>query len=287
MPAIVTIKGTVKSLQPIVHGADMPDEGVAAQGNERFHRKMKVWYEGKAVHIPVISGNSIRGIMRRLGAQSYLEMLELDPERIGRKLRYLLFSGGSLEAGAAKGRQKEKQEAHRTFIEDLREYIPLASLMGCSFKRQLISGKLITDFLVPLVDEVAELYGQPKPGISAAEITDWLFYTRQDHSEEPRTERNQMIYKTEYIVPNMTFMHAFTLVGANRVETALFYHLLEELNRYGRVGGKVAQGHGKVEYHYSLQADHTIEPYISYIEENREKITDFLQSNWSSGENQN
>ncbi|SEN04900.1 hypothetical protein [Paenibacillus sp. OV219] len=284
MSAIVTIQGTVKSLQPIVHGADMPDEGVAAQGNERFHRKMKVWYEGKAVHIPVISGNSIRGIMRRLGAQTYLEMLELDPDRIGRKLHYLLFSGGSLETGAAKGRQKEKKEVNRPFVEDLREHIPLASLMGCSFKRQLISGKLIADFLVPIVDEVAELYGQPKPGIRAAEITDWLFYTRQDHSDAPKTERNQMIYKTEYIVPNMTFMHAFTLMGASSVETALFYHLLEELNRYGRVGGKIAQGHGKVEFHYSLEANRSADPYISYIEKNKNKILAFLQSNWSSGD---
>lgn len=284
MTAIVTIQGTVKSLQPIVHGADIPDEGVAAQGNERYHRKMKVWYEGKAVHIPVISGNSIRGIMRRLGAQSYLEMLELDSEQINRKLHYLLYSGGSLEAGATKGRQKATEEPRRPFMEELRELIPLASLMGCSYKRQMLHGKLIADFLVPVVDEVAELYGQPKPGIRAAEITDWLFYTRQDQSDEPKTERNQMIYKTEYIVPNITFMHAFTLIGTSSVETALFYHLLEELNQYGRVGGKAAQGHGKVEFHYSLQANHSAEPYIRYIEKNKKSIHAFLHSNWSNGD---
>ncbi|MBP3966106.1 hypothetical protein [Paenibacillus lignilyticus] len=285
MSVIETIRGTVKSLQPIVHGADIPDEGIAAQGNEQFFRKMKVWYEGKAVHIPVISGNSIRGIMRRLGAQSFLEMLELDPERIGRKLHYLLYSGGSLETGAAKGRQKARQEPNRPFVEELREHIPLASLMGCSYKRQLLHGKLITDFLVPIVDEVAELYGQPKPGIRAAEITDWMFYTRQYRSDYPQSDRNQMIYKTEYIVPNMTFVHGFTLMGASRVETALFYHLLEELNRYGRVGGKVAQGHGKVEFRYTLQADRSSEPYIRYIEKNKETIAAFLQSNWNNGEN--
>ncbi|WP_308633949.1 hypothetical protein [Paenibacillus silvisoli] len=285
MSIIETIRGTVKSLQPIVHSADMPDEGIAAQGNERFHRKMKVWYEGKAVHIPVISGNSIRGIMRRLGAQSFLEMLELNPERIERKLHYLLYSGGSLEAGSAKGRNKSKQEPHGPSIEELREHIPLVSLMGCSYKRQLIQGKMLTDFLVPIVDEVAELYGQPKPGIRAAEITDWLFYTRQDHSDQPATERNQMIYKTEYILPNVTFMHEFTLLGANQVETALFYHLLEELNRYGRVGGKAAQGHGKVEFRYALNVAHSAAPYISYIGNNKQAILAFLQSNWSNGEN--
>jgi hypothetical protein len=285
MPGMLTVQGTVKALQPIIHSANMPDEGMPAMGNQKFHRKMKVWYEGHAVQVPVISGNSIRGIMRRLGADAFLELLELDPNRIDRKLHYLLYSGGALEGGAAKGRPKKVKAGSEYSISSLREYIPLVSLMGGSFYSDLVQGKLIADFLIPYVDEVAELYGKPKPGIRAAEITDWLFYTRQDKASSSTGEPgSQMIYRAEYIMPGVQFIHSFTLTGANEVETALFYHLVFELNRWGRVGGRTAQGHGKVQFDYLLDTSHSPSPYFEYIHGRKSSILAFMKSCFGIGE---
>lgn len=280
MHAVVKICGTVKSVQPLIHGSNVPDEGVPAQGNQVFHRKMKVLYEGNPVLIPVISGNSIRGMMRRLGAQSFLKSLHLDPQKISRKLYYLLFSGGSLEAGEGKGKNKAaKAKTVQLVSEELRKYIPLASLFGCSFHKQILQGKVLVDFLVPYVDETAALYGKPKPGIRSSHITDWLFYTRQDDPEQ-KEKTSQMIYQFEYVMPNVEFFHSFTLMGADDVETALFFHLLDELNKYGRIGGKIAQGHGKVYFHYSLNENYSAEPYFRFIAENKEEIIHFLHTYW-------
>jgi hypothetical protein len=285
MPVVLKIEGTVRSIQPLIHSANTADEGVPAQGNQVFHRKMKVFYEGVPVFIPVISGNSIRGIIRRLGAESFLKSLKLDPYNINRKLYYMLFSGGALEAGEGRGKQKAKKaETPAITAEELRRYIPLASLLGCSFQRQILQGKVLVDFLVPYVDEIAELYGKPKPGIRAREITDWLFYTRRDdlaHSDKEAT--NQMIYQLEYIVPNIEFLHSFTLIGANEVETALFFHLMDELNRFGRIGGRIAQGHGQVQFNYPLRKEHSAEPYFQFIEMNREAILTLLKTHWNNG----
>lgn len=282
MPAVIRIEGTVRSLTPIIHLANIADEGVPAQGNQRFHRKMKVWYEGSTALVPVISGNSIRGILRRLGAEFYLQKLGLDSETINRKLYYLLFSGGALEAGEGRGKQKaNKAETPSVTPEELRRHIPVASLFGCAFQRQILQGKVLVDFLVPYVDEIAELYGKPKSGIRAHQVTDWMFYTRQDdleHSDKEAT--TQMIYQLEYVIPNVEFFHSYTVVGANEVETALLVHLVDELNRFGRIGGKIAQGHGMVQFHYELSEQLSPEPYLAFIEKNREAIVTFLKTYW-------
>lgn len=285
MPSMIKINGTVKTLQPIIHKANIPDEGVRAQGNQSFHRKMKVYYEGSMVQIPVISGNSIRGIMRRLGGESFLKLLHLNLNEIHPKLYYLLFSGGSLEEGRAKGRRKPSDERDAKpvnfAIHELRKNIPLVSLFGCSYQNQILQGKVLVDFLIPYVDEVAELYGRPKPGIHAGEITDWFFYTRIDDLEQDeKTYANQMIFTTEYIIPGIEFIHGFTLMGSNEVETALFIHLLEELRDLGLIGGKIAQGHGRVEFNYALDSEYSAAPYLEYIQNNRETILSFLQTNW-------
>lgn len=285
MPSVYKINGTARSLQPIIHRSNTPDEGVLAQGNQSFHRKMKVFYEGKPVLIPVISGNSIRGIMRRLGGESFLEILQLDPNQIQPKLYYLLFSGGSLEEGGGKGKRKSSNEGPskpaKITMEELRRNIPLLSLFGCSYQNQILQGKVMVDFLIPFVDEVAELYGKPKPGIRAGEITDWLFYTRTDDLEkDDKPSGNQMIYTMEYILPGVEFIHSFTLMGTSQVETALFVHLLEQLRIFGHIGGKIAQGHGKVQFNYEVSSELGSTPYLDYIRDNRETILTFLQANW-------
>lgn len=285
MVSVLKINGTVRSVQPIIHGSNTSDEGVIAQGNQLFHRKMKVYYEGRPVLIPVVSGNSIRGLMRRLGGKSFLKQLDLDQARISPKWHYLLFSGGSLEEGGGKGKRRSNNDgpskAARITMEELRKKIPLVSLFGCSYQNQILQGKVIVDFLIPYVDEIAELYGKPKPGIRAGEITDWLFYTRQDDLEqEEKTFDHQMIYKVEYIIPGIEFIHSFTLMGTNQVETALFLHLLDELRSFGHIGGKIAQGHGTAEFNYAVSGSLSSEPYFDYIRNNRETISQFLQAHW-------
>lgn len=282
MPTMLKISGTIRSVQPITHSSNIADEGVPSQGNQIFHRKMKFFFEGNLVQVPVISGNSIRGIIRRLGAESFLKELGLDPSKLNRKLYYLLYSGGALETGEGRGKQKAtKEQSPQIVSEELRHHIPLVSLLGCSYQKQILQGKVLVDFLIPYVDEIAELYGKPKPGIRSSQITDWLFYTRQDDLERNGKETtNQMIYQLEYVIPNIEFLHSFTLMGANEVETALFFHLVECLERFGRVGGKIAHGHGKVQFHYALSEKHSTEPYFEFIQNNRNMILSFLKTYW-------
>ena len=285
MPAFLQIDGTVTVLQPLTHVADSPDEGLIAQGNQWFHRKMKVYTAEGPVLVPVISGNSIRGIMRRLGAAAFLEMLGLDGDGIPPKLKHLLFAGGALEESRKGKRQPADPEASSTgpaiAPAELRRRIPLLSLLGCSYRQHMLQSKLIADFLVPCVDEIAELRRQPKPGIQSYEITGWLFYTRtNERGNEAPSKSNQMIYQMEYVIPGTVFLHGFTLIGTDDIETALFHHLLELLTAHGRLGGRIRQGHGAVRFDYNAQSRDAA-PYTAYVKENKPAIVDFLQRTWN------
>ncbi|HUC92080.1 MAG TPA: RAMP superfamily CRISPR-associated protein [Paenibacillus sp.] len=282
MPVFLQIEGTVTVLQPLTHVADSPDDGLIAQGNQLFHRKMKVFTSEGPVLVPVISGNSIRGIMRRLGAAAFLEMVGLDGDGIPPKLKHLLFAGGSLEEGRKGRRQTADREISPTVpsISELQRRIPLLSLLGCSYRQQMLQSKLIADFLVPCVDEIAELHKKPRPGIQSYEITGWLFYTRTDeHGNEAPRKSHQMIYRMEYVVPGTVFLHGFTLIGTDEIETALFFHLLELLTAHGRLGGKIRQGHGAVRFEYNAASRNAV-PYMAYVKDNKPAIVDFLRRTW-------
>lgn len=265
------ITGNVKTLSPLTHGTDIPDEGVKATRNTLFHRKMKVFYKGEPVLVPVVSGNSIRGIMRRLGADSFLELIGLHASDIDAKLHYLLYSGGGLE----------KSKKHPE-IEELQRYIPLISLMGASIGNMVIPGKVDVDFLIPHVNETAPLFNQEEPGITVEQIKGWLQYSRNDDLHFFEDEKpNQMIYRMEYIAPNVDLRGSFSLKGTTELETSLFVHLLNRLRNHGHLGGKNSRGHGKVAFDFDVPQNLSEEGYIDYVSSHKEAILDFLRSNWT------
>ncbi|KIL36972.1 hypothetical protein SD71_04540 [Cohnella kolymensis] len=283
MPAMIRIEGTIKALQPIIHSANTSDPGLLPRDNVRAHRKMKVNYEGIPVTVPVISGNSIRGILRRLGAEWLIRQLGLAPDHLSPKLYYLLFAGGALEKGDKKGRPKagvnESSAIRPTALQELRKNLPLLSLLGCAYQVNMMESKLKVDFAVPYVDEVASLYGKPAPGKTANQITEWIHYSRMDQHDTEGTS-NRMIFQYEYIVPGTEFIHGFTLIGTSELENSLFSHLLELFSGYGFLGGRSAQGHGKVCMNYA--SDHSTVPamYVTHVQEHKTDIIEFMRTLW-------
>lgn len=288
----LVIEGYITSLSPITQGSPFRDEGAREEhSNYTYHRKMKVFYNGEMVEVPIVSANSVRGIMRRLGALSFLELLGIDKDQLeaqDKKLFYLLFSGGGLEKQESKSQEEKKadKELFKSATEKLREYIPLVSLLGCSFG-QPIQGKLIVDNLVPIVKETAELLGE-KAEVSARDIMGWMHYTRRDDTQidfdkigDKTEDHQQMIYNVQYIGANVKFKHGFALVNANEVETALFYHLLKRFMEIGSIGGQSSRGHGKIACEYNMSEKETDDTaYLNYVKENKDAILDFISTHW-------
>lgn len=91
----------VTALSPISHGAFTDG---ADTGNIMEFRRMPIVIDGQAVQIPVISGNALRGTMRRLLAREFFQVLgigKIFEQKEQDKLYAILGNGGALGKDAA------------------------------------------------------------------------------------------------------------------------------------------------------------------------------------------
>lgn len=229
---------------------------------------------GESYHeeVPVISGNSLRGQLRDLLAKDLLDRLDIE---IHDKLLYALYAGGNLERGT--GGRKIK----RNLIEDVRENIPMLSLLGTALGSQMIEGKLNMGMLIPVAEETQQYTGIESDK-SVFEFVDDTFYTRKDDIEgntdrEDGEQAQQMKFNVQVFTPGTQFHHRMTLEHTNKVEEACLYHAFHLFQKSPHIGGMKSRGHGRVSFEYEEElGDNT--PYVEYIEENKEQIEKFLKN---------
>lgn len=134
--------GRLVTQTPLVQsypGGRKDNEGVATKDKKTIIYT-RTWTLGRdergdEIEIPVISGDSIRGRMRRLLATELLEHIGCDPHDLPLRVAHLLFVGGSL----GKGENKEispDQEA------ELRALIPEIALFGGTVLGSFFTGRL-------------------------------------------------------------------------------------------------------------------------------------------------
>lgn len=230
-------------------------------GDDRYHEE-----------VPVISGNGLRGQLRDLLAKDLLDRLDIE---VHDKLLYALYAGGSLERGT--GGRKIK----RSLIEDVRENVPMLSLLGTALGSQMIEGKLNMGMLIPVAKETQQYTGIESEK-SVFEYVDDTFYTRSDDIEgstdrDDGEQAQQMKYDVQVFTPGTRFKHDMTLEHANEIEEACLYHAFHLFQKSPHVGGMKSVGHGKVNFEYKGDGLGDNTPYVEFIEENKEEIEEFLK----------
>jgi hypothetical protein len=271
MVTTMTIKefnGTYEAKAPISHGSD------ANYGMEQHLRTLEVTVRenGRVNHeeVPVISGNSLRGQLRDLLARDFLNALDVE---VHDTLSNALYSGGTLERGSGAGKLK------RRMIKDLRENIPMLSLLGTALDSQMIEGKLNMGMLVPIAAETQNYTGIDADS-SVFEFVDETFYTRQD-DREGATEREdgeqpqQMRYVVQVLVPGTRFQHWMSLEHATEIERACLFRAFELFRQSPHLGGMKGKGHGKVTFEYEDGLGSS-DPYTDWLEENKEEVREFV-----------
>lgn len=260
--------------------------------NSKLRREKFV--TGESVEeIPVISGNSLRGILRDLGMLHMLRMLDYgvnEPtgEISGLSLPafYFLFSGGALTKIA--GRGLDIDEARKW-----RELIPLVALFGGAMGNQIMPGKAKIGKAIPICEETAHLlperFGNDNRAMSIWEMVQEEAYTRRDDEKnenlrqllapavrglletkasEQRTksgtqedvagetgQKQQMRYFIETLAAGTELFWEITLDDVTPVEFDAFAVTLAEFSKFPYIGGKSGVGHGKV----SIKFDKWIE----------------------------
>lgn len=259
-------KGTITLVEPLVHMEKQ--YGVASK-----FRRMKILVEGEVEEIPYYSGNSIRGILRRLGARHLLLALGIEEKELTVALNHALFRGGMLRRG-------ESATYDTDFICTLRAKLPFLSLLGTAVHQHLVPGKLFVGHAVPIAKETEDLTGVPSD-VSVWDMMQMIMFTRRDDrkQKEKRKRRDeqaeQMIYKVEVMIPGVKLHHYFVLNDADEVERACFMRLLAEFSKHSRLGGNARIGFGKVKWSYVVPEGAT-KPYDDFLAEKREEIREYL-----------
>lgn len=225
------------AISPISHYSD------EQAGNTSMFRRLSIISNGERASVPVVSGNSVRGQLRRIAARQLVEGIGVS--KLGTVAYHTIFSGGALTRGA-------EDHAHRIdAIKTLRSAVPMIGLFGAALTAEIIPGSLRVDIVWPICRETVQITGIESDR-AAEELVDTIYYTRHDGHEvavevdKTATDTNQMIFEGETIVAGTQLIGGVRLYRATPLEAACLDAALTEWMADPRLGGMPARGHGKV-----------------------------------------
>ena len=265
--SIIMISGIAVAKSLIVHGGD------SRGGTLTEFRRVKCVVGDRIEMLPVISGNSIRGLLRDACAEFSLRAAGIEKLKdIG--AYHLLFSGGALTKGGS--------EAYVNVAEEkkLRELLPALSLFGGSLGNRILGGRLDVGEWVPLCEELAWMvpdeYAELARKFSIYDLVDVIGFTRRDDAKNRRLQEHldddtlrlymqrketlreaneaeepgasaQMRYFMECLIPGTKFYVEFVLHHVTDVELGTFLGGLALFANRPAVGGRASTGLGRVE----------------------------------------
>ncbi len=245
----------IVALSSIVHREVYTQAG----GNFALFRREKVITpDGVALQVPMVSGNSFRGVLRRIGEELTAEALDYESADLPVPAAHLLTNGGRL----AKAKNPFTYEDERR-IKDL---LPLIAVFGGSASNRIMSGLLRVGKAVPEVAEFAHILprptqSEPLPAVRAlgGEWFGHLSDHRINLGQPPRVDRDDKTspltrFGIETLPAGTRLQTWVTLTNATSYQAAFMRDVLHAFASYGHLGGRRAAGHGRV----TVDLHHTV-----------------------------
>ncbi len=217
--------------------------------------------------IPCISGNSIRGKLRRLLMHDFCRKTGL--EKLNKRVYHTLFTGGFLDQ-STKNEDIDKMES---FI----SMCPGLGLIGAAIGNMTIEGEMKVGWAYPLCAERGT--GEK----SYWQFLDTVFQTRLDSSKtekeiemlkEPEAPTQQMKYEYEVFADGTEFEHRFACTSRDSLLVSAFWYALSLFEKAPYLGGMGSVGNGEIRVDWELLGDNGVE-YIEYLEKNKVDIHEF------------
>lgn len=223
---------TIKTLTPVSHGAF--SDGIDL-GNIQLFRRIPMIYNGEIYEVPVISGNAIRGKLRRLLARELVDHFELR-EELGKKFDkfYIaIANGGNLDKDMDVSINTEK-------IRELRSDFPMLSVLGSALYKFMMPGMCNIGYAYPRCKELGN------GDIALADIVTEIGQTRHiDKTVADPGEAKPMPYTVEAIVPGAELeFNIYFAPQSTPIEIACINHGLKLMQT---IGGKNGAGFGFIE----------------------------------------
>lgn len=285
-------EGTLTAVSSIAHG------GQTRGTITLLRRELVSTPNGDLVHVPVVSGNTLRGRLRRLGEELLRDAVGYEG-LLHPAAAHALRGGGSL---AKTGH--EPLSGNR--LQQLRELVPQIGVFGAAGGGTIINGALDVGKVVPHLSETSHITGATTAR-SAFTGTQLEAYTRQDDGDghdfagvitpagedgaelifddagrpEPVLRGgNQMLFHIETFPAGTVFSTWLRLRRPSPLEMAFFLEVLQTFRTDGRLGGRVGIGHGQVRA--DLTADSTapeedLPDWRAVVDQHRAEILTALQ----------
>jgi len=265
--------GTVRALSSVAHGGEQRGTIMA------LRRETVIQPDGRAVLVPIISGNSWRGRLRRIGEELLRDALGYEGE-LELAAAHALRGGGSLARTSA-----EPLSGRR--LQELRLLIPQVGVFGCAAGGRIIDGCLRVGKVVPQIAETAHILAGPASEMPWIRATQLETYLRQDDTNQHAfadlvgvvpvdvdesgaplfdaveagagTER-MLMFRVETFPAGTTFETWLRLDRATPREVAFFADVLAQFSAEGRLGGRVGIGHGQVALNLEQRRVAGVEP---------------------------
>lgn len=165
--ASITWQGTITATSSIAHG------GQTRGTTTLLRRELIATPDGALVHVPVISGNSLRGRLRRVGEELLREVLRYEGQ-LTPAAAHALRGGGALA-------KTSSEPLSGSRLATLRALVPQIAVFGTAGGGTIIDGALDVGKITPHLAETAHITGAPSTR-SAFSATQLERYTRHDDS---------------------------------------------------------------------------------------------------------
>lgn len=255
----ITWTGQLHALSSIAHGGE-------TRGTVTLLRRERILRDGQPISVPIVSGNSWRGRLRRLAEEQLREAIGYEGE-LSLAAAHALRAGGSL----AKGSTALTGARLRT----VRQLVPPLAIFGGAVGRT-IEGALQVGKLIPHIAETSHLTGDEQAP-SVFSLVQLETYTRLDEGDRPGTSTlmhtqdlkllddgtvdltlldmrdeepsevpGSFVWRIETLPAGTVFDTWLRLEHVDELTLAFFVDLLDRFAQHGHIGGRAASGHGRV-----------------------------------------
>ena len=287
MAATTTWAGTLEARSSIVHAGE--SRGTITL----LRREAVITPEGALVQVPVISGNTLRGRLRRVGEELLREALGYDGA-IHPAAAHALRGGGALAKTSA-----EPLSGSR--LATVRALVPQVAVFGAAGGGTIIDGALAVGKVIPHVAETNRITGAgaTRSAFSATQLEAYTHARSGESHDDPATAEEvepggvaaggeatgrargsgQMLFHVETFPAGTTFSTHITLRRPTELELAFFTEVLATWCADARLGGRLGVGHGRVAAHLEPDpAPRVSLDWRAHLSQRREQVLDAIAS---------
>ncbi len=232
----------------IVHREDY--SAVGTDNFALFRREKIITPTGEVMQVPIVSGSSFRGILRRIGESLTAGVLDYEDTALPIPAAHLLTNGGRLAKSA---RPLTDEEERR-----LKTLLPQIAVFGGAASGRIMSGLLTVGKVLPEIAELAHLLTRPpqSPTLPAVlGVAEESFSHLSDHrittAGAPRADFDENSsplgrFGVETLPAGTRLQTWVRLANATAMQAAFLRDVLADFAGHGHLGGRIAAGHGQV-----------------------------------------